>query len=206
MKRVRSSVSDINALRWYRKMENMELEELRRQILRQSEPNDAMRMGSAVHKYLETVPNELVLEGADISGGVSDGYVIEFDTVEPVMLSTLREVKTEKVYEVPGFSVTMACVTDCMDAITCLDHKLTKKFDPDKYLDSVQWRFYLDMFGCDRFVYQVFVYTPKENRIRVREVHRFELYRYEGMEKDLHTAIEDYCDFVSTHIPEKVHE
>lgn len=37
-----------------------------------------------------------------------------------------------------------------------IDHKLTSRYDPERYFNSWQWRAYLTITGKDKFRYQVF--------------------------------------------------
>ena len=66
------------------------------------------------------------------------------------------QVKITKEYRVDGVSVTLVGKMDAVCGATIVDWKTTKRpINPDKYIDSYQWRCYLDMSGYHRFQFHV---------------------------------------------------
>lgn len=203
--KLRTSPSDLEALRYYRRVEDPDLDQLLRRLRREEPPNEKMKGGTAFHKCLEVLPD--IAYTSEIPKMEADGYIFEMDFPGTVYLPKVREVKAEFQYEVAGVEVTVAMVVDAVTPTTVIDHKLSGKFDPEAYyLESLQWRCYLMAFECSRFIYNVFIGSagrknPKHWKIRGYE--RFDLYRYDGMEKKVMEALEDFVGFAKVHLPEK---
>jgi hypothetical protein len=62
------------------------------------------------------------------------------------------------------------------------DHKLTERFDAERYADSYQWRCYLLMFGARKFVYNVFEGREGNaaNEWVIHGFQQFPLYAYDA--------------------------
>lgn len=202
--RLRTSPSDLEAVRFYHQVDDPDLDRLLSRLLRLEPPNEDMEAGSAFHTCVEQLP----VIGGRVPMMSANGYTFEFaPDVELLYLPPLREVKAEKVYMVDDVEVTVACVTDAMDATTVYDHKLSKKCDPEKYyLSSMQWRVYLDVFDCQRFVYNVFVCSGTGMKRKIRELNRISMYAYPEMEQDIRMAIREYINICREHLPEKITE
>lgn len=74
------------------------------------------------------------------------------------------------------------------------EFKTTSQFNIDKYLDSLQWRFYLLLGNASRCYYRVF--EKRENRdtglIEPRADHTFYVSSYPGMRDDCISALQEY--------------
>lgn len=201
--KLRTSPTELEAVRYYRRIEEPDIEKLKDSLLRRGEVNEKMLAGSAFHGFLETIKGSRDLTGQTFE---HDGHKFQFDAEGEFFLPGAREIKTEKVYRVGGVEVTVAAVADALDAITVSDHKLVSKFDPEAYyVSSLQWRCYLDMFQCRRFVYNVFTgsHQKKDDVWKIRSLDRFELYTYDGITKDIYNALEDLVNICKQHVPEK---
>ncbi len=97
---------------------------------------------------------------------------------------------------------------DMIDRLEIRDIKTKySSVNVDDYVKSCQWRFYLDMFGSDTFHYDIFCfhgYNEEKHGYDVRglELTRYEpqltCYRYDGLERDVHTLLDqflDWCEF-----------
>jgi hypothetical protein len=72
-------------------------------------------------------------------------------------------------------------------------------FDFDKYADSCQWRFMLDIFGAQSVTYQVACLFESErtNVIEPRSLELFTLYPYAQLHKDCDDLVRGFVDYVN---------
>lgn len=186
------SVTDVDAyLRW-RSEEDMPLESLLRRLRREDPPTENMMAGRALHAWLERS------EPCEVDVFESDGYhfVVECDIALPVL--GMRELKATKTYELDGESVPLVGKVDTIIGNRVEDHKTTGQFDAERFLNSFQWKAYLDIFGADHFRWNVFEMRKDTKRIRnyrVTNFHVLDQRRYAGMGDDVRRALADYAHF-----------
>jgi len=174
----------------------MTVADMRSRILGTGTPNDAMLKGSAWHAVLENPPD--TIDTIEMNGF---RFKVECDST--IALPQVREIRASKEYLVDGAIVTL---TGCIDGISgnkVDDHKLTFKPDPETYLESFQWRAYLDIYGADVFEYYIYSATEEDRVIVIRDISTLKLYRYPEMEDDLKEGIRDLLRFCKDHVPEK---
>lgn len=192
-------VTDLDQLLWFRRIESMTTEELVSRLRREAPPNRAMAMGTAWHAILENPPaDELITVER---GGFT--FLIECDA--EIALSQIREIRAEKTYMVDGVPVTLTGGCDGITGNVVTDHKLTARPDPEKYLDSYQWRAYLDIYGADVFEYILYQALDQDakGQVIIKDVLPFRFYRYPGMESDLMMGIHQFVEFARVHLPER---
>lgn len=204
MDAIRISATDIDALRFYMhppipEME-IELEELLARLRRQQPPTPAMLAGTALHKALE-----LAAVG-DYPGFKVDGYTFSFETDAEIDLPAVREIKGFREYVIDGCAVTLVGKVDGIHGKRIDDHKLTERFDAEKYLDSYQWRIYLEVFDADEFRWNIFEGRPTieggQDYI-IRAVHPLGMRRYPGIDEDVERELSRFVSFAREHLPEK---
>jgi hypothetical protein len=94
---------------------------------------------------------------------------------------------------------------DGLNGTTIHDQKLTERWDAERYLDSLQWRCYLDMFNASTFTYDVF--QAKYDRpkwVTVTEYHPMTFYAYPNLKADVQRAVDELAAVVAEHLPERV--
>ena len=203
---ITARVSHVAAYARWKEDEDMPVGVLINQIL-YSKPSEAMLKGTAFHKFLEHAQageSELV---------EVDGYTFSFAGDFQIYLPLMREWRKSKDYG--GIIVSGQC--DAIEGKTIYDHKTTERFDAEKYLGSWQHRFYLDIFGADRFVWNVWEMkhvgdagSDDSGEIKgtqvyeVRALHPLEQFRYPAMESDCKELALEYADFVRKYIPKAV--
>lgn len=66
------------------------------------------------------------------------------------------------------------------------------------FLNSMQWKYYLDMYNCDRFIYKVFAidYNKKTNIVEIIDYYPIELNFQFGIERDIIANINDALDII----------
>lgn len=199
---MRCSVTELDALRRYRTHEEVELEALLRQLRREEEPSRAMLAGRALHHILEHAE-----PGQDLERAEHDGFRFEFGFEGELQLPRVRELKGEVVIATSVCPVTLVGVVDGIDGVV-RDYKLTSRWDPERYIDSLQWRCYLRMFGATRFDYDVFVARDDEpsNIFWIYEYHPMRFYAYPGLDREVESAVDEFARFAAVHLPERFAE
>lgn len=155
-------------------------------------PTPKMEKGTAFHKYLEHAQ-----DGVEIDEFSVDGYRFIFTSDIEISLPKIRETRREKNY---GGIIVSGCA-DAIVANTIYDHKTTERFDAENYLEGWQYRFYLDIFGADRFIWNAWEMKEVEEDSKVYEVyglHQLIQYRYPQMESDCANLAQDFKAFAET--------
>lgn len=197
---LRLNVSSLENLRYYLLLENRSLDELKDQLRGKWDPDPETKRkvesGHALAKFLQyATPGELTR--AD-----SEGWRFVFAIDDEISLPIAREVKCEKTFETPTGPVTLVGKCDGLDGTSLSDDKLTERPDPEKYVDSLQWRAYLTMFIAHRFVYRLWQASYAENVVTIRACEEVSFYRYPGMADDVQKAVERLAAVVREHCPE----
>lgn len=187
-------VSECESFRQWRADEEAELSDLLARLRGEIPPSDAMLAGTAFHRALELAT---VGEAAELE---ANGYRFTLDCDACLALPDVRELRASKAYG-------PITITGCVDVIHGLrieDHKTTGRFDPDRYLDGYQWRFYLDIFGAKVFRWNVFEIREKAPRVySVFAAHQLEQHAYQRMHDDCARLASDLHQFALTHMPER---
>lgn len=202
MNAIRVSVTDIDALRFYLhppvpEME-IELEALLRRLRREEPPTPAMLAGTAFHTALETI------EDGDHDGFVVGDYTFSFNLDASIDLPIIRETKGELDVIVGDCRATLVGKVDGVYGKRVDDHKLTERFDAEKYLDSFQWKAYLHIFDADEFRWNIFeaVEGAPKNYV-IRNFHPLKIHRYPGMAEDVERELREFVLFARDHLPER---
>jgi hypothetical protein len=162
------------------------------------EQTDKMKAGEAFHKALENAPDS---EHYSLS---AMGYTFSFLCDAEIALPRLRECSVSQDYE--GLRVKGR--VDLIDGKTVSDIKTTEYADLERYMEGLQWRFYLDMTGADRFDWHVFqmreVATKEADRLcEVFGYHKLTQYRYASIHEDCLEAAREYREFAEKFLPVK---
>jgi hypothetical protein len=201
MPTLRVSSTDLDAFRRFREDEGADLGLFLAQLRRRVPPTPAMIAGTALHAALEQC-----LPG---SYGVlaARGHTFTFEAEGEIDLPEVREMKATRDYEIDGLTVTLVGKVDAMRGTRIDDHKLTGRFDPERYLASVQWRAYLEIFDADEFRWNVFEGRPVAERSwTITGIHALSARRYPGMADDLRRELAAFTAFARMHLPERVGE
>lgn len=198
MQTLRVSATDIDQLIYFRNEDEMELAELIARLKHLMPSSEAMQAGSAFHSALE------VAGEGDYDSLAFDGFGFSFETDVEVDLPQIREMKATRVYIVDDVEVTLVGKVDAINGRRIVDHKFTAKFDPDRYLESYQWRIYLEVFNADAFRWNVFEAreSAPKNYI-IRAVHKLDMHRYPAMGDDVERMLREFVVFARDHLPER---
>lgn len=197
---MRITPTELDQIVWFKRLEDMTLEDLVSRLRREAPPNRAMEMGTAWHSVLEHPPSD------SLSVVERDGYTFVIECDAEVTLPQIREIRSSSTYDVDGVPVTLDGGVDGITGNVVTDHKLTSRPDPEKYFGSMQWRAYLDIYEADVFEYVLYHAKDEGERIIIRDVQPFRLYRYPGMRDDLMAALREFVDFARIHLPERFTE
>lgn len=199
MQALRVSATDIDAVRRFYDEEDADLADLIRQLRHLMPSTDAMEAGTALHKALEYA------EPGDHSGFVTpDGFTFSFETEAEIDLPAIREMKATREYIVDDVRVTLVGKVDALHGKRIDDHKFTARFDADRYLDSYQWRIYLEIFGADHFRWNIFEALESAPRnYLIRNVHALDMHRYPGIGEDVEREVRAFVTFAKDHLPER---
>lgn len=192
---MRVSVSSIDTYIYYRDSEDAELDELLRRLRGEEPPTPEMAMGTALHGILEDATAGMELDDVE-----RDGFRFVFDLDSELALPPVRECKGEMELDVDGTPVTLVGKVDGLDGVRVWDHKLTGRFDAERFANNTQWKLYLWMFGGRKFTYNVFTRYEKDDYVLIREFHPLNFYAYPGMEDDNMRALREYVAFATEHL------
>lgn len=197
---MRLSVTDLDSFRYYKESEEMDVDALLRRLRKQEPPSQAMLAGRALHSVLEHATAGAALDVAE-----AEGFKFHFKVDCAIELPAVRELKGEVQIVTPAGLVTLVGVVDGLEG-GIYDHKLTARFDAERYADSYQWRCYLEMFGARKFVYNVFEGKEGDhpNEWVIFGFQQFPLYAYEGMRADVVRELSELAAFVRKFVPEKM--
>lgn len=163
------------------------------QRIRGQEETDKMRAGTAFHKAMENA------DALYYNVLTADDYRFDILCEIELVLPTVSEIAMTRAYG-------DLLVTGRLDGLrgrVVTEFKTTERFDADRYLDGLQWRFYLDMTGADRFDWHVFEMSEQAFRhYEVYRYHQLTQFRYNGLHEDCEKAAAEYLDFASKFLPE----
>lgn len=198
MQTLRVSATDIDTLRRFYDEEDADLADLIRQLRHLMPSTEAMEAGTALHKALE------LAEPGDYKGFECDGFTFSFETEAEVDLPAIREMKATREYLFDDVHVTLVGKVDAINGKSVVDHKLTAKFDADRYLDSYQWKIYLEVFGADHFRWNIFEAMESAPRnYLIRNVHKLDMHRYPTIGEDVERQVRAFVLFARDHLPER---
>jgi hypothetical protein len=168
--------------------------------IRSESQTEAMAKGTAFHKLLEYAQSGV----GDIWEATQDGYTFAFTLDADLYLPPMREWRREKDYG----GITVSGQVDAIAGNTIWDHKTTERFDAENYLTSKQHCYYLDLFGADRFIWNIWECKPIEYRTseedadipttkqyEVFALHQLTQYRYPEMEAECRELAHEYAEF-----------
>lgn len=182
-------VSNIEAFRRWREDDETSIDDLIRSITT-DEPSPAMMAGTAFHKAMETAEF-----GEHDTLKVGD-YLFHLNGGE-IELPPIREMRGEKAYG----DLMVSGQVDALRGRKIIDHKTTCRFDAERYLAGVQWRYYLDIFDADEFQWNVFeIKEIAPNEYAVSPPQTLRAFRYPDMHDDCARLARDYLGFANTHL------
>lgn len=198
METLRISATDLDAIRYWWASEYASLNDLLAQLRRESEPTEAMLRGTAFHEVLEAAGPGM------FEAVATGGYNFDLSGLDnEIALPTIREIKATREYEIDKCGITLVGKADAIHGKTGYDHKLTSRFDPERYLSSYQWRVYMEVFGLDHFVWNAFEGSERDGVVKINAVHHLPVSRYPELESDLLSELGQAVSFYRQHLPDR---
>lgn len=125
--------------------------------------------------------------------------LIAYTNEHPYMV---REIPLSKAYEVNGVTLLITGTTDAIEGCYLRDTKTKfSAVDPMEYMESIQWRLYLDMLGLQHFWYDIFLVKGFEvladvPKSVIGEVQSFMCTHYPDMVNDIHGILFEFMDWI----------
>lgn len=169
--------------------------------------NDYTWIGTAFHKIVEDGEkawnNGIVhTRGGDVAMDEAQrDLALLYRSTLP---GAFHEVRLDKEYKTRLGKV---LVTGCADVIhgTIIRDIKTRYSPPvqQEYIDSYQWRFYLDIFDLDRFIFDIFEFKGYDKEmgmnvagLPVKQFDPIPCQRYLKMEEDMQRLLDDFSDWI----------
>lgn len=159
-------------------------------------PNAAVKLGLSFGRVLEDPDRYRV------RGGFQCG---EYAFAESTMAPAFALIDRSGVFEAKALKR-----YGSSDVVARADHLLGRHlsefkttgstFNFDKYADSCQWRFMVDIFEPLKVTYHVFVLDDHENGIaELKTIESFNLYPYAGLHEDCAAMVRQFESYVEAH-------
>lgn len=162
----------------------------------QAPASHRMNVGTAFHEVLETLSRVAASSNANFTHTkmyTPHGIAFNFKCDAEIYLPQFAEVRAEKQYG----PLTVSGKLDAIHGNVITDYKTTRHFEALSYLEGMQWKFYLDLYDADEFVWNVFVLKPvnkEETMFDVVDFHILKASRYPAMHDDCLALALDYYE------------
>lgn len=166
-----------------------------------SPPTRYTELGTVFHNLLEQgYKAPLNLDGsAFISNDIEFSYDIMTKCFNYINYNFPFEQKIAKGYPTRYGFVDIVGKVDQLQGLHINEFKTCwHGFDYLKYLNSCQWRFYLDLFGAEQVNYLVFELYDGKKSITLRNIHQFSFTPYKSLDIDLRMYLEEFILFIKT--------
>ncbi len=214
---MRVSATTLESYRLYMEKDFMSEGELVATIRGEFRPTEKMLLGLAFGRALEKPQRWMVPGGYEVFVKNESNEWQKFFFSDADMAPALEKYDRRGVCEAKGTRNYGGMeVVAKVDHIlgTVIDESKTRvgQFDFDKYQESCQWRFMLDIFGASKVHYNVFMLDDKacEDEPLVKSIEEFDVYPYPAMHDDCCGLLAGFLGFVSarnleSHLHEKVY-
>lgn len=171
--------------------------------------NPKTEFGSAYHSVLEGK-----FKPARNGSVWARGFTFSQDQAAPALryrrehADIISEVQISKEYYTKFFPIQVSGRVDSIEGLHVRDSKTKyRSIDWHDYVDSCQWKFYLDMLNAESFYYDVFEIKGFPDHatmdmkmypgVRVLEPESFNCVRYQGMTSEIITLLNDFLEYVA---------
>ena len=193
------AVTTIEAFRNYQNG-TIELEDFMKRIRGEFTPSRYMDLGSAFHDILENIELRYIkeLNIFKAKNGLEFGYDIIIQCYEKLFPDAPFEVKLTKIYNIGKENIeVVAKVDQLLYGNYVIENKTCwGMFDFERYFNSCQWRFYLDIFEAEKVFYNVFCLSDKKDGIELKGIEQFSFDAYPNLTEDLNELIKDLVEFI----------
>ncbi|MBE2188025.1 MAG: hypothetical protein KIT33_07910 [Candidatus Kapabacteria bacterium] len=178
---------------------SIELEDLLKRVRGEFTPSRYMDLGSAFHDILEKAEERFIPERNVFKA--KNGIEFDFDIISPCYEKIVQdapfEVKITKIYKIGDEEVEVVAKVDQLYGNHIIENKTCwGMFDFERYFNSCQWKYYLDIFEAERVYYNVFCLSDKVNGIELRNIEQFSFNAYPDLSDDLYELLTDFVKFI----------
>lgn len=195
---LRVSVTSIDGWLFTMSHEDASVERLMSDLRGEGVRTEPMIASSALHKALEHAEPGLTMSLE------ADGYRFAVEPQVELAIPKIRELKLES--EIPidsSLTITLVGKVDGLQGVTVIDYKGTKKCEPEYFLNSFQWKQYLNMTGAKIFQWDIFevdweAWTRLDTLklFNITGFHELRQYRYPGMADDCMDILRGFLSFL----------
>lgn len=185
---MKARVTQLEAFRRWRLNEDATVQDFLAYML--ASPSPRMNVGTVFHKMLESLPG---LANYGLSKYTRNGITFNFKCEAAISLPQFVEVRAEKQYG----PLLVSGKLDAIHGNVITDYKTTRQFEALNFLEGAQWKFYLDLYDADEFIWNVFVLKPlneDETEFDVVDFHILKASRYPAMYEDCLSLAQDYYE------------
>jgi hypothetical protein len=190
---MRVSTTMIESFRLWQSGDWMPESDLINSILGRFTPTPAVKLGKAFHSVIED-PDQYLCPG----GFACDGYAFDTAVMQPVLDLVDRRgfFELKSTLEIGG--ITLVAKADHICGASIAEFKTTcNTYDPDKYLDSFQWRAEVLIFQPRVVTYHTACLSDSPNGvIGLRSVESMNVFPYPHLERDCLDLIREFCAYV----------
>lgn len=126
--------------------------------------------------------------------------LMDFRSAHPYMS---REIPLAKLYTTPFFDIIVTGTCDCLEGNVVRDTKFKfGSLDVADFMESFQWKCYLDMLGLKQFYYDFFRVSGFETmadmaKSRIGACEIMPIQAYSGMQDDIQSVLYDFAEWVT---------
>lgn len=157
-------------------------------------PTTPVLIGQAYGRVLED-PDAYQVPGGYRCGG----FCFDHASVDPALALIDRrgvfEAKAQKAYG----ACDVVAKADHLCGAHLAEFKTTKTFAIEKYLESYQWRFMVDIFQPMDVTYHVFTLDDHGNSVvELKDINSFRVYPYAALHEDCAALVQQFAAYVTT--------
>jgi len=194
------NVTSLNNVSAYMKDE-IEVGDLIERLTGEYKPTALMKIGESFHAVLES-PYSYYDKAKSLY--VCGGYEFTVSDVlhasKVIPQEAIYELSVDKIYSVNGHDILVTARVDAIYGRYIYENKTTfSTFSFDRYYDSMQWRYYLDMMDGERMYYNIFcMKEPLEDSrlVTLRSIERFYFKPYPSLADDIKSNLSDFITVI----------
>lgn len=201
------SVSNLEQFNKYIHNEWFTFEMLEEQITTPFKNTIEMDIGTDFHSIIENYSKQEPVNG--FYKGKLTGALFPVERISEFVMPLIDrqttdrfEVSNKKIYNALE-PVLVSGRADILSINRIVDIKTMNNPNMDEkqfgyYLNSMQWKYYLDMYNCDRFIYKVFAinYNNRTNQVGILDYYPLEFNFQIGIERDIIANINDALEII----------
>lgn len=185
----RLSATLLESFRLYREADFISAEDMDSRVRGDAiEPTEDMRLGAAFHAIAEGIAEPRGDHG-DRPAYCAGGFVFDAVSADEALagyVGGISEVKATRIVPTPHGPAVLVAKADYLQGNAARELKTRRKpFDVESYVDSLQWRVYVAVFGLARFTYDLVRLDEAGGVFFAAEHDTLDLYPYPALLDDV---------------------